>query len=147
MPKTKVGVLSSQDVNGLNAVAKNALILSKEQRIWLFKAEMGAGKTTFIQFLGKHLGVKDRISSPTFSIVNEYSDGICPVYHFDFYRIKNEKEVLDIGMEEYFDSGYYCLVEWPKMLGSLVPNSYFLIEINLEGESLRKYTFSHIKDD
>jgi tRNA threonylcarbamoyl adenosine modification protein YjeE len=75
---------------------------------------MGSGKTTFIKSIGHVLGVKDGMSSPTFSIVNEYETSIGEkLYHFDFYRLKNELEAYDIGTEEYFDSGKYCFVEWP----------------------------------
>lgn len=99
-------------------------------RVIIFQGEMGSGKTTFIKAIGHALGVKDGMSSPTFSIVNEYErpDGQ-PVYHFDFYRLKNEFEAYDIGTEEYLDSGSYCLIEWPDKISNLLPEKYFEVSI------------------
>ena len=82
---------------------------------------MGVGKTTMIKELAKRLGVTDTINSPTFSIVNEYEIDNDKVYHFDFYRIKNEEEALDIGIEEYFYSGHWILIEWPENIKNLLP--------------------------
>lgn len=106
--------------------------------VWLFDGEMGAGKTTLIQSLCKALQVVSITSSPTFSIVNEYEteDGGL-IYHFDFYRIKNEEEALDIGIEEYFDSGYFCFVEWPDKVASLWPNEYICLQIANDGTGTR----------
>lgn len=100
------------------------LLKNNSSRIILFYGEMGAGKTTFIKQICKKLGVKDTISSPTFSIVNEYqlSSGQT-VYHFDFYRLNNESEALDIGIEEYFYSNHLCLIEWPEKINSLLPDN------------------------
>jgi tRNA threonylcarbamoyladenosine biosynthesis protein TsaE len=100
------------------------LLKNSSSKIILFYGEMGAGKTTFIKQICKKLGVADTISSPTFSIVNEYltSSGEI-VYHFDFYRLNNESEALDIGVEEYFYSGNLCLIEWPEKINSLLPDN------------------------
>jgi len=101
--------------------AKSLIEHSPEARIFLFYGEMGAGKTTFINAICKVLGVEDATSSPTFSIVNEYASPIGPVFHFDFYRLKDEEEALDMGCEEYFCSGRYCFVEWPEKIPNLLP--------------------------
>jgi tRNA threonylcarbamoyladenosine biosynthesis protein TsaE len=112
-------------LEGLNAVATEIIQLLGSSLVVVFHGEMGAGKTTLIKALGKALGVIDTMSSPTFSIVNEYeTDTDRKVYHFDFYRIKNETEAYDIGVEEYFDSGHLCLVEWPEKIPSLLPAAY-----------------------
>lgn len=97
----------------------------------LFEGEMGAGKTTFIKAICREMGVSDSVSSPTFSIVNEYEsrDGK-RIYHFDFYRIKDESEALDIGFYEYLDSGNLCLIEWPSKIENLLPEHCMLVEIN-----------------
>ena len=105
----------------LNQVAKE-VITSSKNKVLLFYGSMGVGKTTLIKEICKELGVQDAISSPTFSLVNEYhtnEGGI--VYHFDFYRIENEEEALDIGIEDYFYSDAWCLVEWPNNIENLLP--------------------------
>jgi tRNA threonylcarbamoyladenosine biosynthesis protein TsaE len=101
--------------------------------VWLFYGEMGAGKTTLIKAICTALGVHTSMTSPTFSIVNEYNDNSGRVfYHFDFYRLKNEEEAYDIGVEEYLDSGNLCFVEWPERIPSLLPSSRFEIYIEIE---------------
>lgn len=108
-----------------------------------FHGEMGSGKTTFIKAIGKVLGVKDVMSSPTFSIVNEYlTKGENKIFHFDFYRIKNETEAFDIGTEEYFDSGHYCFVEWPEKIPSLLPHKYADVFITINDTTHRTIAFS-----
>ena len=101
--------------------------------IWLFRGQMGAGKTTLIKEICKELGVKHTVQSPTFSLVNEYhteNDQI--IYHFDLYRLKNVQEALSIGIEDYLDSGNICLVEWPEQAEELwdIPHTTFQISLN-----------------
>jgi tRNA threonylcarbamoyladenosine biosynthesis protein TsaE len=109
------------DESELNQVAKELLDFANSQKIFCLFGEMGAGKTTFVKALCKALGVVDMVSSPTFSIVNEYAmeDGSA-VFHFDFYRIRNLEEAYDIGYENYFFSGEYCFIEWPEKIESLL---------------------------
>ena len=99
-------------------VVKNA-----HSKTLLFYGEMGAGKTTLISAIVSELGGEDKTSSPTFSIVNEYkvADGI--VYHFDFYRLKNQYEAMDMGIEDYFYSGAWNLIEWPEKIIDLLPEN------------------------
>lgn len=105
----------------LNAIAKE-VIASTQNKILLFYGQMGVGKTTLIKELCKELGIQDVTSSPTFSLVNEYhSDNGEIVYHFDFYRIEDEEEALDIGIEDYFYSDAWCLIEWPENIQNLLP--------------------------
>lgn len=111
--------------------------------VWLFHGEMGAGKTTLIKSLCARLGVEEVMSSPTFSIVNEYNtrdDG--KIYHFDYYRIKNEAEAYDIGSEEYFYSGNLCFVEWPEKIPSLIPAEHIKVSIALENQNHRTIALS-----
>lgn len=103
---------------------------------------MGAGKTTLIKEFCLHLGVSDEVSSPTFSLVNEYQSEVVPVYHFDLYRIRSEEELYDIGYEDYFFSGYLCLVEWPEMAASLIPNKHISVKIRVENDQ-RTITVTH----
>ena len=86
-----------------------------KHNIFLLKGNLGAGKTTFTQFLLKSLGSEDEVSSPTYSIVNEYNTPKGKVYHFDLYRLKNIEEAYDIGIEEYLDNAFLCIIEWPEV--------------------------------
>lgn len=105
----------------LPTVASELLKITSE-KVWLIDGEMGAGKTTLIKELCVQLGVTTVTSSPTFSIVNEYTTGSGEkIFHFDFYRIKNVNEALDIGVEEYLDSGRYCFIEWSEKILPLIP--------------------------
>ena len=102
-------------------VAANILKTINSKNI-LFHGDMGMGKTTLIKEIIKQLGVTDTVSSPTYSIVNEYKtnkDEI--VYHFDFYRINSDEEAMDFGLEEYFDNDAWCLMEWPNKVENLLP--------------------------
>ncbi|WP_421871384.1 tRNA (adenosine(37)-N6)-threonylcarbamoyltransferase complex ATPase subunit type 1 TsaE [Marinoscillum sp.] len=129
------------DENELPAVAQEILPLLSEHEIVCFQGEMGAGKTTFIKVLCEELGVVDSMSSPTFSIVNEYRDEEDnPIYHFDFYRVEKLEEALDIGVEEYFYSGDLCLIEWPDMIKPLIPENHLEISIKLVGDNSREIT-------
>ncbi len=111
--------------------------------IWLVEGQMGAGKTTLIKALCKKLGVRDTVNSPTFSIVNEYENGAGePIYHFDFYRIKNLEEAKDIGFEEYLYSGYLCLIEWSSLVMELIDTPYWRIDILVNDDDSRIITLS-----
>lgn len=115
-----------------------------DQKVWIFKGEMGAGKTTLIKSLAKVLEVSDSVSSPTFGIVNEYqpkAKGL--LYHFDFYRLDDAMEALDIGIEEYFYSGNYCWLEWAEKIAPFLPERFFHIELALASETGRMLTFHH----
>lgn len=128
----------------LQNIAKSLLEEAEVQKIWCFYGEMGAGKTTLIKEICVQLGVLDIMSSPTFSIVNEYLDDIGEsIYHFDFYRLKEESEALDIGIEDYFYSDSYCFIEWPEKIPNLIPDSHLKISINLVDEKTRSITFDH----
>ena len=118
------------------AAAAQALIQKfPNQRLFAFYGTMGAGKTTFIQFICKYLGVTDIVNSPTFSLVNEYqTDHGESIYHFDFYRIEKLEEVYDMGYEEYFYSGNYCFMEWPEKINSLLPDELIRINIEVDAE-------------
>jgi tRNA threonylcarbamoyladenosine biosynthesis protein TsaE len=124
----------------LRQAARLVLSAAADETIFLFYGPMGAGKTTLIKAICGELGIQEQVSSPTFSLVNEYvSDGV-PVYHFDLYRLKNETEALDFGIEDYFDSGNRCLVEWPEKLGALLPERFLRISLNLREDHSRILT-------
>ena len=120
------------NLSDIDIVAKKFVDKMGDRNIFAFFGEMGAGKTTFIKALCKILGVAETITSPTFSIINEYSkeDGD-PIYHFDFYRIKNIEEAYDFGYEDYFYSGHLCFIEWPELVESLLPESVVNVKIEV----------------
>lgn len=122
--------LTCNDLATAPLIAKKILMTFRDRRIFALSGEMGAGKTTLIQFLCKELGVTDFAISPSFSLVNEYrtSRGEC-VYHFDFYRINDIREAYDMGYEEYFYSGNYCFIEWPEKIMELLPDDCVHIKI------------------
>jgi len=121
----------------LEVAAKKILQEAKEEKIFLFYGNMGAGKTTLINKLCALLGTKDPTSSPTFSIVNEYEVEKGSIYHFDFYRLKTQNEAFDMGYEDYFYSGNYCFVEWPEKIADLLPEHYVKVEIEVLNEADR----------
>jgi tRNA threonylcarbamoyladenosine biosynthesis protein TsaE len=114
----------------IDKIARKLLEESKTKTI-LFKGEMGSGKTTLISAMVKILGGKSKASSPTFSIVNEYKVKSDIVYHFDFYRIKNQIEALDVGIEDYFYSGNWNFVEWPDKIKPLLPNNTTTVKLSI----------------
>ena len=110
--------------------AAKKIIAATNRKIFLFYGSMGSGKTTLIKAIVKELGVVDNVSSPSFSLVNEYRDiDDNPVFHFDFYRIENEAEAMDMGIEEYFDTNAFCLVEWPEKIKNLLPLGIVSVQI------------------
>ncbi len=129
-------------VNALEVTARELIVASQGNKIWLFSGEMGAGKTTLIKSICKELGVKESMASPTFSIVNEYQIHNGRIFHFDFYRLKNEQEAYDIGVDEYFESGNYCFIEWPEKLETLIPNSYFKITLQVQSPTTRTIEYA-----
>ena len=128
-----------QNLAGIGAAAEAFLREIGDRRLVAFYGEMGAGKTTFTTALCHVLGVRDdAVSSPTFAIVNEYraADGR-PVFHFDFYRIKEAAEALDIGLYDYLDSGELCLMEWPENIKELLPDETLRVRIEVRDDGSR----------
>ena len=126
-----------ENIGDIASAARKFVDEMGENCVFAFYGKMGAGKTTFIKSICEALGVKDVVTSPTFAIVNEYADAKGqPVYHFDFYRIKNLREAYDMGCEEYFYSGYPCFIEWPELVEELLPEDTVKVSIEvLENES------------
>ncbi|AZA54106.1 tRNA (adenosine(37)-N6)-threonylcarbamoyltransferase complex ATPase subunit type 1 TsaE [Chryseobacterium sp. G0201] len=117
------------------------IIPQLQHNIFLLKGNLGAGKTTFTQFLLKNLGSQDEVNSPTYSIVNEYNTPKGKVFHFDLYRLKNIEEVYDIGIEEYLDNAFLCIIEWPEVYeDELYGLKYHTMSINNTDEH-REVTF------
>ena len=123
----------------IDAAAEEFLRRLGDRRLVAFHASMGAGKTTFITAICRRLGVRsDAVSSPTFAIVNEYRAASGePVYHFDFYRITKLEEALDIGLDDYLDSGALCLMEWPENIAPLLPEETLEVSIDVADDGSR----------
>ncbi len=128
-----------KDIAALDAAARDFLAQIGDNDLIAFYAPMGAGKTTFITAVCRALGVEgDAVSSPTFSIVNEYrtNDGES-IFHFDFYRITKISEALDIGFYDYIDSGCLCLMEWPENIDDILPDETVRVRISVDPDGSR----------
>ena len=119
----------------LDQIAKAIVEVFKNEKKIVFFGEMGVGKTTLIKSICKVLNVQDVVTSPTFSVVNEYQnkDGNS-LYHFDFYRIKNQEELFDLGLEEYIYSDNYCFIEWPEKAEGLLSDNFIQVQMTKNKE-------------
>jgi tRNA threonylcarbamoyladenosine biosynthesis protein TsaE len=122
-------------LESLPVVAKELLQTFKDDRLFFFDAQMGAGKTTLIKELCKQLGSEDNFSSPTYSIVNEYQIPGGHIFHFDLYRLKNKEELFDIGFEDYLKMNTYCFIEWPHLAKDLLMDgAHVKVAIEIDGD-------------
>jgi len=139
MADTEVDVMTRKfSLGDLISVSKEVIAAAEGLSVWLINGEMGAGKTTLVKAICRELSVNNTVASPTFSIINEYrTSQNAPVFHFDFYRLKNETEAYDIGVNEYFESGNLCLVEWSGKIPTLVPENYFEIKLEINDSQSR----------
>lgn len=138
--KHSIAILGLEE---LPAAAEQFLSEIGENRLIAFYAPMGAGKTTFTTAICHALGVRDdAVSSPTFAILNEYRAASGePVFHFDFYRINRLTEALDLGLYDYLDSGYLCLMEWPENIEELLPEETLKVHITVQPDGSRLVTW------
>lgn len=136
-----------QSLDALQEAIPNIISQIGSNKIVLLSGEIGAGKTTLVQGICRHLGVQEKVTSPTFSLVNEYSylnqstQKEAYIYHLDLYRLPNEQEAIDIGIEEYLFSGNYCFIEWPDLIEALLPDNVTKINIQILENSTRKVIF------
>ena len=130
-------------LDNIRAAAREFVKNMGEGNVYAFYGKIGAGKTTFIKAICEELGVDDVITSPTFSIVNEYRSETTGelIYHFDFYRIKKLEEVYDMGYEDYFYSGALCFLEWPELIEELLPGSAVKVTITQNDDDSRTVDF------
>jgi len=130
--------LTITSIDGLGTAARELLNTYKNKRLFAFHGAMGAGKTTLIKAMCEQLGATDLVSSPTFTLVNEYATlhGKM-IYHIDFYRIKKPEEIFDIGIEEYFSGDSYCFMEWPELAGNFLPPSTLMLRITANDDGSR----------
>lgn len=135
-----------RNTSDLDRAAKEFLEQIGDNKLIAFFAPMGAGKTTFTTAICKALGVTDPVGSPTFAIVNEYekADGE-PMYHFDFYRINKLSEAIDIGLYDYLDSGFLCLMEWPENIEELLPEETLRVTIKVNPDLSRTLTWEDVQ--
>jgi tRNA threonylcarbamoyladenosine biosynthesis protein TsaE len=128
-------IITINNLSELNFAAEQLLKLFGHKKVFAFYGEMAAGKTTFIKAICETLDVTDSISSPTFSIVNEYrSSSGEKIFHFDFYRIKSLSEAYDMGYEDYFYSDAFCFIEWPEKIAELLPEDHIKVTIKQNDE-------------
>lgn len=127
----------AETVADLSEAAAALLPIIQQQKVVAFYGDLGAGKTTLIKVFCTLVGVDEEMSSPTFALVHEYQGSTGPVFHFDFYRIKDEIEALDMGYEDYFYSGNLCLVEWPEKISGLLPED--LIKVEIESQAGKRH--------
>ena len=142
--KMKNGIIKNErtlivnQLKDLPKIAKSLISYAGDQKIWLFEGEMGAGKTTLIKAIGAQLGVKDNITSPTFSFLNVYqTQSGNTLYHFDFYRLQGESEALAIDYDTYLYSGCYCFIEWPSKIQTYIPQQHIKISITVHSSYSR----------
>ncbi len=138
-----------KSIEGLPAAAREFAALMGDETVYAFHGEMGAGKTTFIRALVEQLGVDpEEANSPSFSIINEYrSDTTAElIYHFDLYRLESVDEALEIGVEDYFDSGALCLLEWPERIEALLPDDTVVVKITVDSADNSRLLTVNIPD-
>lgn len=127
-----------KSVAELREVATKFIEMFENERHFAFYGSMGAGKTTFIKVLCEVMGTLDNVTSPTFALVNEYdTDKYGNILHFDFYRLNNVEDALNIGFEDYMESGYYCFMEWPERVESILPEPFVEVRIEIVNENTR----------
>lgn len=124
-------------IEELKPLAEKILSRAENRKVFIFKGDLGAGKTTFIKELCALLNISEETSSPTYSIVNEYLAATGKVYHIDLYRLKSIDEAYEVGLEDYLYSDNYCFIEWPQIAEDLLPESYVSIQIEKDENNTR----------
>jgi tRNA threonylcarbamoyladenosine biosynthesis protein TsaE len=132
-----------QTIQELPEVSKKIISYGNKYNVWVLKGDLGAGKTTFIKEVARQMNVMDNISSPSYALINEY---LTPtqekIYHLDLFRVETISEVLDLGFDEYLDSGLLCFIEWPEIAEPLLPESYLEISILNPEKELRVFNIN-----
>jgi len=124
------------NITDLPGAAKRLLEMEPGNRIFLFEGQMGAGKTTLIKQMCRLLGSTDNFSSPTFSIVNEYSYPKGKIFHLDLYRLKSKEELLDIGIEDYLVAKNFCFIEWPALTKDIIDSAYIEVSLSVDNHNI-----------
>ncbi|MDX1270902.1 tRNA (adenosine(37)-N6)-threonylcarbamoyltransferase complex ATPase subunit type 1 TsaE [Bizionia paragorgiae] len=134
-------------LESLKAVADEIINTTTRSNIILFNGDLGTGKTTLIKELVKTMGCDDTVSSPTYSLVNEYHSDSASIYHFDLYRLEHEDELYDFGIEDYLDAPYWKFVEWPSLLKPLLRDGFYEITIERVNNEKRKLQLQYISNN
>ncbi len=135
------------ELDEIEKAAQAIIAVASEEKVWVFQGDMGAGKTTLIKALSQAFSITDQVSSPTFGIVNHYENRSGDVfYHFDFYRMDDPTEALDIGIEEYFYSGNYCWLEWAENIAAFLPEKFLLVRIHNDSDTKRTLNLQHVEN-
>jgi len=125
-------------IDRLPEAVKTLMKISGQKRLFALYGPLGSGKTTIIKAICREMGAADSVGSPSFTIVNEYRTSAGEIlYHIDFYRIKKQEEVFDLGIEEYFYAGNYCFMEWPELVEEILPSDTFKIRISVGDDEVR----------
>lgn len=133
------------EIEDLAAVAEYLIIHTKNtSKIVLLTGDLGAGKTTFVKQIASLLGSEEDTSSPTYALVNEYLGADGQIYHIDLYRLNDTHEAVDMGIEEYLDSGTYCFIEWPQIIAPLI-GEHWSVEIDLLKDGSRSISIQHFQ--
>ena len=131
----------------LQKVIPSLLKAAGTSKVWCLYGDLGAGKTTLIKAIAAHLGVQEEVTSPTYSLINEYeytddkTNAACYIYHMDLYRLKSFEEALDIGIEDYLERKDYCFIEWAGLIEGILPEDAIKISIEIVKDSERKIVF------
>lgn len=141
-------IIEITSLDKINEAAHEFMAAMEDYTVFAFNGEMGAGKTTFIKALCEELGVDDVTNSPSFAIINEYRSETTAelIYHFDCYRLENEVEAEEIGVEDYFYSGALCFIEWPERIADLLPDDTVDVDIVEQEDGTRKITIKYPED-
>tara|TARA_B110000037_G_C17111574_1_gene502077 strand:+ start:200 stop:625 length:426 start_codon:yes stop_codon:yes gene_type:complete len=129
-------------IEELSSFAEEILKFASNRKVFIFKGDLGTGKTTFIKEICRKLGVEGQTASPTYSIVNEYLSTEGKIYHIDLYRLNSVAEAFEVGLEDYLYSDNYCFIEWPQIAAELLPETYVEISILKKEENLRTFDVS-----
>lgn len=146
---SKTTTIHVADAAALPAAAREFMSLMGDETVYAFRGEMGAGKTTFIATLCTALGVDpEEANSPSFAIANEYRSETTAelIYHFDLYRLNSLAEVMDIGFEDYLDSGALCLIEWPEIVADVLPDDTVYVDIKANDDGSRDITVTQCEE-
>lgn len=133
----KSDIITIPTLEAIDEAAQQFVKNMHNSTVFAFYGNMGAGKTTFIRAVCAALGVTDTVTSPTFAIINEYKSSTAPVYHFDFYRLKDIGDAMAIGTEDYLYSGHICLIEWPEIIEPLLPADAVKVAISVDDDGVR----------
>lgn len=138
MKSETIKYFEASDLQGMKNVSQEILNSFPDNRIFFLKGNLGAGKTTLIQYFCENIGVTEQVVSPSFALVNIYKSPKGEIYHLDLYRLKKQEEAVDLGIEDYLYSGNYVFIEWPEIIADIYYSDLIEIDIQLVNNEIRK---------